>query len=359
MQFDDSEDKAIARAVTSLPTVLPLKGALALHTHVDFGVQTIGPIKTGVTITHSVLVRGQTPVQNSLSLDEHRALTEVTSSLRVDSASNGAKAEYYKRVVERLHVELEKSRREEEKARKEFDVERSSGRLLQIALDEKTEALRKMTEHCAKIEKEMENVNKALASVQAQYDVVNADNTVMKSELKRLNQRLDSAEARLWLGAIVAQVNQHARAVVFTPAREAAGQLHTDYPHINTIRQKIAALSPEERARLQQVDGLVAKFEKGLRSKPSFGQLAFDWMKYRRDDAHPSLIEDEDGNLAPPTDDQLVDLIVGNLGGKKPFPSKEKLEADVRATLTGLRELAHLNGADENPFDPDFFRQPR
>ena len=202
-----------------------------------------------------------------------------------------------------------------------------------------------------------------LNKVQGQYDAVTKqmkdmaqDNKTLAAKLASVTQQLDRAKARLWLGAIISQINAHARAYVFTPEKVSEDELFRQYPSVASINRDRNNLADDERKRLNEVNAIMADVElrlrsAGLKTGKKFASMAQMWGDNRSEVAHPRVMELDDGSQVVPTDQLLIPLIVDNLSGLNPYPPAGTLTADVQTTLGCLHKLARLNNADDNPFE--------
>jgi hypothetical protein len=107
-------------------------------------------------------------------------------------------------------------------------------------------------------------------------------------------------------------------------------------------------MSAEEQGRLAEVDDAVRRMDAALKRRgTSFASLAHAWGQSRMDDAHLSAFRTDSGATVEPTDDLLVPFILDRLAGKRPFAQRDVLDANLRAVLGALHELAAKNGADK------------
>ena len=172
--------------------------------------------------------------------------------------------------------------------------------------------------------------------------------------LEREREEEKERTARLWCGSIVSQLVSHARVYIFTEQKVVDEGLYHTYRTLPSLRSARDRMSAEEQGRLAEVDDAVRRMDAALKRRgTSFASLAHAWGQSRVDDAHlrVSAFRTESGETVEPTDDLLVPFILDRLAGKRPFAQRDVLDANLRAVLGALHELAAKNGADENPFE--------
>lgn len=236
------------------------------------------------------------------------------------------------RVLNQVHVNKFLACEDKVKElQQQLEQERNSKRVLQVALDAKAEQLRVVMEQRDQLAFELKG---------------------LKAELARATTELQRSNARLWCGAIISQLNEHARNYIFTREKVIRERLYKEYDDVYAIRRH-AKLGPDEKDRLHEVETVIKQINSQLLGGADFDRLSWKWAESRKGDAHPTQLVLADGTKAAPTDDLLVPFIVECLSDQPPFAERRIFEQNVRAVLQGFHKVAKLAGADDAPFDLD------